>query len=392
MAATEPLVIATKAVEPLATPPDFLDTFDPMKKPVEKDYAMIVGPEEPNLSPRIGGSADLRSTMASLIESCWGVWLSILISCIGVHDRLDSEDRCRRYAPSYVAASIILKSERPVDECSLINCSCNLHVAASYSFLSAYLITHFSEFQLATIGTFLIHESVYFLSGLPTLYFERSGLFRKYKIQKKVNTPEVQWRCILRLVLYHVCVNLPLMLISYPTFRFMGLRSSLPLPPWSVIVSQIIFYFIVEDFVFYWGHRILHTKWLYQHVHSVHHEHATPFGLTSEYAHPAEILFLGFATILGPALTGPHLFTLWLWVIVRVLETVEAHSGYHFPWSPSNFIPLYGGADFHDYHHRLLYTKSGNYSSTFTYVDWIFGTDKGYWKLKAVEEVEGKKY
>ncbi|URE45168.1 HLH [Musa troglodytarum] len=255
-----------------------------------------------------------------------------------------------------------------------------------------YLITHFSEFQLATVGTFLIHESVFFLSGLPSIYFERSGLFSKYKIQKKSNTSEAQEKCIVRLVLYHVCVNLPVMLVSYPTFRFMGLRSSLPLPHWSVIISQIIFYFILEDFVFYWGHRTLHTKWLYKHVHSIHHEYATPFGLTSEYAHPAEILFLGFATVVGPALTGPHLFTLWLWMILRVLETVEAHSGYHFPWSPSNFLPLYGGADFHDYHHRVLYTKSGNYASTFVYMDWLFGTDKGYRKLKAVEEVEGKNY
>lgn len=71
--------------------------------------------------------------------------------------------------------------------------------------------------------------------------------------------------------------------------------------------------------------------------------YATPFGLTSEYAHPAEILFLGFATFIGPALTGPHLITLWLWVVLRVIETVEAHCGYHFPWSPSNFLPLYGG-------------------------------------------------
>lgn len=71
--------------------------------------------------------------------------------------------------------------------------------------------------------------------------------------------------------------------------------------------------------------------------------YATPFGLTSEYAHPAEILFLGFATIVGPAITGPHLMTLWLWMVLRVLETVEAHCGYHFPWSLSNFIPLYGG-------------------------------------------------
>ncbi|KAL2471788.1 Methylsterol monooxygenase 2-1 [Abeliophyllum distichum] len=94
----------------------------------------------------------------------------------------------------------------------------------------------------------------------------------------------------------------------------------------KVVSTQILFYFILEDFIFYWGHRILHTKWLYKHVHSVHHEYATPFGLTSEYAHPAEILFLGFATIVGPAITGPHLITLWLWMVLRVLETVEAHS------------------------------------------------------------------
>ncbi|CAD6209387.1 unnamed protein product [Miscanthus lutarioriparius] len=114
--------------------------------------------------------------------------------------------------------------------------------------------------------------------------------------------------------------------------------------------------------------------------------YATPFGLTSEYAHPAEILFLGFATVVGPALTGPHLFTLWLWMVLRVLETVEAHSGYHFPWSPSNFLPLYGGSDFHDHHHCVLYTKSGNYASTFVYMDWLFGTDKDYRKAKTIEE------
>ncbi|AQK48225.1 Methylsterol monooxygenase 2-2 [Zea mays] len=212
------------------------------------------------------------------------------------------------------------------------------------------LIANFTEFQLATVVTFLLHETVFFLSGLPSLLFERFGLFAKYKIQKKSNTSAYQNRCVLRLILYHVCVNLPVMIFSYPAFKFMGLRSSLPLPHW----------------------------------------YATPFGLTSEYAHPAEILFLGFATVVGPALTGPHLFTLWLWMVLRVLETVEAHSGYHFPWSPSNFLPLYGGSDFHDYHHRVLYTKSGNYASTFVYMDWLFGTDKDYRKAKTIEEKEGK--
>ncbi|EAZ19335.1 hypothetical protein OsJ_34886 [Oryza sativa Japonica Group] len=41
----------------------------------------------------------------------------------------------------------------------------------------------FTEFQLATVVTFLLHETVFFLSGLPSLLFERFGLFAKYKIQ-----------------------------------------------------------------------------------------------------------------------------------------------------------------------------------------------------------------
>jgi sterol desaturase/sphingolipid hydroxylase (fatty acid hydroxylase superfamily) len=36
---------------------------------------------------------------------------------------------------------------------------------------------------------------------------------------------------------------------------------------------QITFYFILEDLIVYWGHRFLHTKWLYKHVHSIHHEY-----------------------------------------------------------------------------------------------------------------------
>ncbi|CAI7857061.1 unnamed protein product [Closterium sp. NIES-53] len=246
------------------------------------------------------------------------------------------------------------------------------------------LTDNFTDFQLATIGSFLIHECVFFMSGLPYLILENLNV-RKFKLQKKSNPASSQIKCVLKLLMYHCLVNLPLIMASYPVFKYMGFRSTLPLPHWSTIVTQIVSYFFIEDFVFYWGHRALHSKWLYQNVHCVHHEYATPFGLTSEYAHPAEILFLGFATILGPALTGPHLLTLWLWMSLRVLETVEAHSGFEFPWSPSRFIPLYGGAEYHDYHHRCVYTDSGNYSSTFIYMDWIFGTDRNYRRMKALK-------
>ncbi|KAK4788959.1 hypothetical protein SAY86_020278, partial [Trapa natans] len=308
---------------------------------------------------------------------------------------LQARPSCHLFSPRPLPPPLSFHQPKKIPCCSIPRpshcyCFCSLSLPAFMASIMdtcwLYLIKHFSDFQLACLGSFFLHESVFFLSGLPFIYLERAGWLSKYKIQIKINTVAAQEKCIIRLMLYHFGVNLPVMIFSYPVFRFMGMRSSFPLPSWKVVISQIAFYFVLEDFIFYWGHRILHTKWLYKHVHSIHHEYATPFGLTAEYAHPAEILFLGFATIIGPALTGPHLLTLWLWMVLRVLETVEAHCGYHFPWSPSNFLPLYGGADFHDYHHRLLYTKSGNYSSTFTYMDWIFGTDKGYRKLKALKD------
>ncbi|KAL9250524.1 Methylsterol monooxygenase 2-2-like protein [Drosera capensis] len=70
-----------------------------------------------------------------------------------------------------------------------------------------YFIDNFSDFKLACIGSFILHESVFFLSGLPFIYLERQGYLSKYKIQAKINTPAAQDRCITRLLLYHFCVN-----------------------------------------------------------------------------------------------------------------------------------------------------------------------------------------
>lgn len=50
-------------------------------------------------------------------------------------------------------------------------------------FWMQYLITHFSDFQLACLGSFFLHESVFFLSGLPFIFIERAGWLSKYKIQ-----------------------------------------------------------------------------------------------------------------------------------------------------------------------------------------------------------------
>jgi sterol desaturase/sphingolipid hydroxylase (fatty acid hydroxylase superfamily) len=82
---------------------------------------------------------------------------------------------------------------------------------------------------------------------------------------------------------------------------------------------------------------------------------------------------LGIGTLLGPLLFARHMVTLWAWLLVRLWETVEDHSGYDLPFNPTNFIPFWGGAVHHDFHHK---TFDGPYASIFTWCDWMFGTDK----------------
>jgi sterol desaturase/sphingolipid hydroxylase (fatty acid hydroxylase superfamily) len=76
-----------------------------------------------------------------------------------------------------------------------------------------------------------------------------------------------------------------------------------------------------------------------------------------------------------------HGFTLTVFTFIRVWETVDAHCGYNFPWSPFNKMPSWmGGADRHDFHHSK---NMGNFG-LFAFWDKMMGTDQHYeeWKAK----------
>ena len=81
---------------------------------------------------------------------------------------------------------------------------------------------------------------------------------------------------------------------------------------------------------------MLHWGPFYKHVHKVHHTYTTPFGLTAEYAHPIETSVLGFGFFLGPIIWtfihGMHVFSFAVWLATRLLQTVDAHSGFDFPY------------------------------------------------------------
>ncbi|TKY55391.1 Methylsterol monooxygenase 1-1 [Spatholobus suberectus] len=220
---------------------------------------------------------------------------------------------------------------------------------------------------------------IFSLVPFPLVFLElkRVSVFDSYKIQPKVRLSlDEILKCYKDVMRMFFLVVGPLQLLSYPSVKMIGIRTGLPLPSGWEIFSQLLVYFLVEDYTNYWIHRFLHNKWGYEKIHRVHHEYPAPIGFAAPYAHWAEILILGIPSFLGPAMVPGHMITFWLWIVLRQIEAIDTHSGYDFPWSLTKYIPFYGGAEYHDYHHYVGRQSQSNFASVFTYCDYIYGTDK----------------
>ncbi|OJJ43627.1 hypothetical protein ASPZODRAFT_74056 [Penicilliopsis zonata CBS 506.65] len=269
----------------------------------------------------------------------------------------------------------------------------------TYSGLTAFATQHFPELSnlerlwwahyaywnsdiIATgLITFLSHEIVYFTRCFPWIIADSlPSIFRKYKIQdQKMPTAADQWACTKYILLIHFVVELPLIVFFHPMMEFCGVHFDIPFPTIRAMIPQIIIFFLVEDTYHYWIHRLMHWGPLYRSIHRIHHQYATPFGLAAEYASPWETLVLGFGTIGPPLVLGyftdnVHLLTVIIWVTLRQFQAIDSHSGYDFPWSMRHWMPFWGGADWHDDHHRYFW---GNYSSSFRWWDIMMGTVSG---------------
>ncbi|KAI1618138.1 methylsterol monooxygenase [Exophiala viscosa] len=243
---------------------------------------------------------------------------------------------------------------------------------------------------LATgIMSFMMHEIVYFGRCLPFMIMDKIPYFRRYKIQgQKMPTLSEQWACAKLVLLSHFTVELPQIWLFHPMSQYFGLSSTVPFPHWTTMAWQIALFFVLEDAWHYWLHRALHTPRLYKMIHKLHHQYSAPFGLAAEYASPLETMILAFGSVGIPIVfcaftKNLHIMTMYLWIIGRLFQAIDAHSGYEFPWSLHHFLPFWAGADHHDVHHEKFL---GNYSSSFRWWDAVMGTEAGSASDKKLRE------
>jgi len=155
-----------------------------------------------------------------------------------------------------------------------------------------------------------------------------------------------------------------------------------PLPDALTVLAQFAFFLVVNDAGFYWVHRLLHYGPLYLRFHKQHHNYFVYASTAAEYASPLEYVFADvLPTLLGPMLcSNMHPVTFFMWIFIRIIETLDAHSGYDFPFSPWRLIR--GSSRFHDYHHSH---NKGNYGLIPWTWDYLMGSDvdfKNYIKLE----------
>uniref|UniRef100_A0A8C6G2D9 Methylsterol monooxygenase 1 n=1 Tax=Moschus moschiferus TaxID=68415 RepID=A0A8C6G2D9_MOSMO len=190
-----------------------------------------------------------------------------------------------------------------------------------------YMLNNYTKFQIATWGSLIVHEVLYFLFCLPGFLFQFIPYMKKYKIQKdKPETWENQWKCFKVLLFNHFCIQLPLICGTYYFTEYFSIPYDWEtMPRWYMLLARCFGCAVIEDTWHYFLHRLLHHKRIYKYIHKIHHEFQAPFGMEAEYAHPLETIILGTGFFIGIMLLCDHVILLWAWVTVRLIETIDVH-------------------------------------------------------------------
>jgi len=152
------------------------------------------------------------------------------------------------------------------------------------------------------------------------------------------------------------------------------------------IVAQILFMMVCEDFCYHIFHRCLHHPLLYPYIHKKDHEHPMAVSISAEYASPVEFFLNLLTTNMGGKILGRnvHIVTVVMSLSIRIIQAVDDHCGYNFPWSPFRLLPFRAPSSYHNFHHSH---NVGNYSTLLTIWDTLFGSNKAYYShLKKIAE------
>jgi 4-alpha-methyl-delta7-sterol-4alpha-methyl oxidase len=258
--------------------------------------------------------------------------------------------------------------------------------------LFEYLLESYQDpmFLMFPVYTTVLGVFFYLMFALPlsAIAFYDPKSLRKYKVtDRPIKVMEYFWPSLKKLITHNILL-LGIVCLLWPLARNFGVHAG-EMPPWYLIILQILLFLYVDDFLTYWAHKSLHKGWLYKNVHSIHHRVRNPSAMDNSYFHWIEYLMIVSTGQLLPVLMGANIYVIWIWLFIRIWQSVLGHCGYEFPWNPLRLIPLYEGSDYHYFHHI---DKRGNMSGILPYLDRIWGDVAPKYKVFKQKNPLNKKY
>jgi fatty acid hydroxylase domain-containing protein 2 len=190
-------------------------------------------------------------------------------------------------------------------------------------------LTGENTFNVYVIATLIYSTCVYWILGviytLMDLTLKPKSL-RKFKVQIGANEPVDKiklWNAI-KVVLFNQFVMGGLTSILPWYFRrFFVLVDLRAIPSFSKVIIDLIVCIFFEEVLFYYTHRMFHSRFFYTRFHKQHHEWKSPIAITAIYCHPIEQLVCNlFPVMFGTFLMKSHLSFVWLWFTIVICTTM----------------------------------------------------------------------
>eukprot|EP00056_Hartaetosiga_gracilis_P019942 m.16758 g.16758 ORF g.16758 m.16758 type:complete len:347 (-) comp8042_c0_seq1:192-1232(-) len=232
--------------------------------------------------------------------------------------------------------------------------------------------------------TLIVHEGLYYFLNGMFMAFTYFGFFQQYRIERLASqTPSAKLikKTLFESAIGHWVVQPLSLYLLFPLYVKRGMSVATYLPPFWLSVFQLAASILINDCLFYWGHRLLHHPRFYKRFHKQHHEYTGPIGFSAEYATPLEqFLSNQLPVVVGPILFGMSTLQWSVYLFWRLWRTYEVHSGYDFSGTYLGRIGLLHGhgARYHDYHHTHNVGTFGGPANAFW--DYFFGTQNQFAK------------